>query len=102
MSTVSRRLLPFLLILYVFCYLDRSNVSIAALQMNDELRFSAAVFGIAGIWLIGQGIDHVILKPGGGGGSFLSGGVVAIAVAGWFTIPILKALTIRVPPNPAA
>ena len=38
MSRVSRRLLPFLLVLYVFCYLDRSNVSIAALQMNDELR----------------------------------------------------------------
>jgi hypothetical protein len=63
---------------------------------------AAAVFGIAGIWLIGTGIDHVILKPDGGGGSYLSGGVVAIAVAGWFTIPIVKALTIRALPNAAA
>jgi sugar phosphate permease len=42
---VSRRILPFLFVLYVFSYLDRSNVSIAALQMNDELRFSSGVFG---------------------------------------------------------
>ena len=57
MSRVSRRLLPFLLILYVFCYLDRSNVSIAALQMNDELRFSSAVFGLgAGIFFFGYAL----------------------------------------------
>jgi ACS family tartrate transporter-like MFS transporter len=57
MSTVSRRLLPFLLVLYVFCYLDRSNVSIAALQMNDELRFSSAVFGLgAGIFFFGYAL----------------------------------------------
>jgi hypothetical protein len=63
---------------------------------------AAAVFGIAGIGLISQGIDNVILKPDGGGGSYLSGGVVAIVVAGWFTIPIFKALTIRVLPNATA
>jgi hypothetical protein len=62
---------------------------------------AAAVFGIAGLWLIGRGIDNVILKIDGGGGSYLSGGVVAIVVAGWFTIPIFKALTIRVPPDHA-
>ncbi len=57
MSRVSRRLLPFLLVLYVFCYLDRSNVSIAALQMNDELRFSSAVFGLgAGIFFFGYAL----------------------------------------------
>lgn len=44
----------------------------------------------------------VILKPGGGGGSYLSGGVVAVVVAVWFTIPIFKALTIRVLPNATA
>jgi hypothetical protein len=63
---------------------------------------AAAVFGIAGIGLIGQGVDNVILKPGGGGGSYLSGGVVALVVASWFTIPIFKALTIRVLPNATA
>jgi ACS family tartrate transporter-like MFS transporter len=60
MSRVSRRLLPFLLVLYVFCYLDRSNVSIAALQMNDELRFSSAVFGFgAGIFFFGYALFEV-------------------------------------------
>ena len=63
---------------------------------------AAAVFGIAGIWLIGQGVDNVMLKTDGGGGGYLSGGVVAIVVAGWFTIPIFKALTIRVLPNATA
>jgi hypothetical protein len=58
---------------------------------------AAAVFGIAGIWLIGQGIDSVILKTDGGGGSYLSGGVVALVIAAWFMIPIVRSLTIRVP-----
>jgi hypothetical protein len=53
---------------------------------------AATVFGIAGIWLIGQGIDNLILKTDGGAGSYLSGGVVAVAVAAWFTIPVIKAL----------
>ena len=63
---------------------------------------AAAVFGIAGIWLVGQGIDSVILKTDGGGGAYLSGGVVALAVAAWFAIPILRSLTLRVPPTTAA
>jgi hypothetical protein len=58
---------------------------------------AAAVFGISGIWLIGQGIDKVILKTDGGGGGYLSGGVVAFAIAAWFTIPVIRSLTIRVP-----
>jgi MFS transporter, ACS family, tartrate transporter len=48
---VGRRLLPFLFILYLLNFLDRTNVGIAALQMNDELKFSPAVFGFgAGIF----------------------------------------------------
>ena len=34
MRHVSRRLLPFLFILYILNFLDRTNVSIAALQMR--------------------------------------------------------------------
>jgi energy-converting hydrogenase Eha subunit C len=41
-ARVSLRLLPFLFVLYLFNFLDRTNVSIAALQMNRDLRFSAA------------------------------------------------------------
>ena len=43
MSRVSRRLIPLLFCLYIVCFIDRTNVSIAALQMNRDLAFSAAV-----------------------------------------------------------
>jgi sugar phosphate permease len=57
---VSLRLLPFLFVLYVFNYLDRTNVSIAALQMNRDLRFSAAAFGLgSGIFFIGYALFEV-------------------------------------------
>jgi len=51
---IARRLAPFLFILYVFNYIDRVNVSYAALQMTGELHFSNAVFGFgAGVFFIG-------------------------------------------------
>ena len=40
------RLIPFLAILYVFCLLDRGNVSIAALTMQKDLAFSDKVYGL--------------------------------------------------------
>lgn len=60
MRRVGRRLLPFLFILYVLNFLDRTNVGIAALQMNDELKFSPAVFGFgAGIFFLGYALFEV-------------------------------------------
>ena len=57
---VSFRLLPFLFALYIFSYLDRANVGIAALQMNGELKFSSAAFGLgAGIFYIGYSLFEV-------------------------------------------
>ena len=54
LAKVSRRLIPFLLLLYVVAYLDRVNVGFAALQMTRDLRFSASVYGLgAGIFFIG-------------------------------------------------
>jgi sugar phosphate permease len=51
---VSWRLMPFLLLLYVVAYLDRVNVGYAKLQMTDDLRFTASVFGLgAGLFFIG-------------------------------------------------
>ena len=51
---VSRRLLPFMFILYIVAYLDRVNVGFAALQMNADLNFSASVFGLgSGIFFLG-------------------------------------------------
>jgi hypothetical protein len=34
LAKVTRRLLPFLFVLYIVCFLDRVNVGFAALQMN--------------------------------------------------------------------
>jgi MFS transporter, ACS family, tartrate transporter len=51
---VTRRLLPFLFILYLIASIDRSNVAFAALQMNHDLHFNASVFGFgAGIFFVG-------------------------------------------------
>src|SRR5215813_2023384 len=46
--------MPFLLLLYVVAYLDRINVGFAALQMQRQLGFSDAVYGLgAGIFFAG-------------------------------------------------
>jgi ACS family tartrate transporter-like MFS transporter len=51
---VTWRLLPFMFVLYIMSYLDRINVSFAALQMNKELGFDDKTFGAgAGIFFIG-------------------------------------------------
>src|SRR5579864_4839319 len=51
---IARRLLPFLFLLYVIAFLDRMNVSAAALQMPHDLGFSEHVIGFrAGIFFIG-------------------------------------------------
>ena len=50
---IAVRLLPFLFILYITNYLDRTSVAYAALGMSRDLRFSDRVFGIgAGIFFI--------------------------------------------------
>jgi ACS family tartrate transporter-like MFS transporter len=44
----------------MFSFLDRSNVGIAALQMNDELGFSASVFGLgAGLFSGGYALFEI-------------------------------------------
>src|SRR5436190_5845487 len=51
---ITARLAPFLFALYVLNYIDRVNVSFAALQMTGDLHFSNAIFGFgAGIFFIG-------------------------------------------------
>jgi len=57
---VSVRLLPFLFVLYLLNFLDRSNVALAALQMNRDLKFSSSAFGFgAGIFFAGYAIFEV-------------------------------------------
>ncbi len=57
---VTWRLLPFLLLLYIICWLDRVNVGFAALQMNQDLGFSASVYGLgAGIFFAGYALFEI-------------------------------------------
>jgi ACS family tartrate transporter-like MFS transporter len=59
-ARVSLRLLPFLFVLYMFNFLDRTNVSIAALQMNRDLQFSVAAFGLgSGIFFVGYALFEI-------------------------------------------
>lgn len=51
---IAWRILPFLFLLFVIAFLDRVNVSFAALEMTHELSFSDAVFGLgSGIFFVG-------------------------------------------------
>ena len=53
-SRLNLRLLPFLLICYLFACLDRLNIGFAKLQMQTDLGFSDAVYGVAaGIFFLG-------------------------------------------------
>jgi ACS family tartrate transporter-like MFS transporter len=54
LARVSRRLIPFLFLLYILNFLDRVNVGFAALEMNRDLDFGPEVYGLgAGIFFIG-------------------------------------------------
>jgi MFS transporter, ACS family, tartrate transporter len=53
-AQVSRRLLPFLFLLYVVAFLDRINVGFAFLQMRTQLGFTDEVYGFgAGLFFAG-------------------------------------------------
>jgi MFS transporter, ACS family, tartrate transporter len=47
MRKVYLRLLPLAMIVYFFCYLDRINVSFAALTMNKDIGLSAWAYGLS-------------------------------------------------------
>jgi MFS transporter, ACS family, tartrate transporter len=52
-AKVSARLVPFLIVCYFIAYLDRVNVSFAALTMNKDLGLTASAFGFgAGIFFL--------------------------------------------------
>lgn len=57
---VTRRLIPFLMFIYLLAYLDRANLSVAKLQMQADLGFSDAVIGFgAGIFFLGYLLMNV-------------------------------------------
>lgn len=45
LNKVLCRLVPYMMVLYWFNYLDRVNISVAKLRMNDDLGFNDAIFG---------------------------------------------------------
>jgi MFS transporter, ACS family, tartrate transporter len=54
------RVLPFLLLTYLICIIDRLNVGFAALTMNTELGFTATVYGVgAGLFFLGYFLGEV-------------------------------------------
>ena len=60
MRRVNTRLLPFLVALSLCAWIDRSNIAIAALQMNRDLHFSATAYGFgAGIFFLGYALFEV-------------------------------------------
>jgi MFS transporter, ACS family, tartrate transporter len=59
-SKCAWRLIPFMVLLYVVSFIDRTNAGFAALTMNKDLDFSPAVFGFgAGIFFIGYALFQV-------------------------------------------
>jgi len=66
MSKVNRNLVTLLWSLAIVCYLDRTNLSFAALQMNRDLSLSCSVYGFgAGVFFLSyamfQPISNLIL-----------------------------------------
>jgi sugar phosphate permease len=60
MRRVSLRLLPFLMLAYLICYIDRTNAGFAALQMNKAIGLSGTVFGLGGgIFFVGYFLFEV-------------------------------------------
>ncbi|MBI3530075.1 MAG: MFS transporter [Betaproteobacteria bacterium] len=54
------RVLPFLLLTYLICIIDRLNVGFAALTMNAELGFTATAYGWgAGLFFVGYFLGEV-------------------------------------------
>ncbi|WGW11588.1 MFS transporter [Saxibacter everestensis] len=57
---VTRRILPLLLICYIFAYLDRVNIGFAKLEMAKDIGLSEAAYGLgAGLFFLGYVIFEV-------------------------------------------
>lgn len=53
-SRITRRLVPYLMFIYLLAYLDRANLGVAKLHMEADLGFNDAVIGFgAGIFFLG-------------------------------------------------
>ena len=63
MTKATRRLVPFLLLLYVLAFLDRVNVGFAKVAMMADTGLSAAAYALgAGLFFIGYLYDFLTLN----------------------------------------
>lgn len=46
MARLNLKLIPFLMLLYLIAYIDKANISVAALQMNVDLGLTTRMYGI--------------------------------------------------------
>jgi MFS transporter, ACS family, tartrate transporter len=92
---IALRLLPFLFLLYILNYLDRTNVAFAAIGMSRELGFSDRVFGLgAGIFFI----SYVALQIPGAvlAERWSARRMIALSLIGWGSLTVLTSL-VRTP-----
>lgn len=65
LSTVRRRLLPVIAVMYFIAFLDRNNVGFAKLSMSEDIGLTDAAFGFgAGVFFLGYALFEV---PSNGG-----------------------------------
>jgi MFS transporter, ACS family, tartrate transporter len=92
---IALRLLPFLFLLYILNYLDRTNVAFAAIGMSRELGFSDRVFGLgAGIFFI----SYIALQIPGAvfAERWSARRMIALSLIGWGSLTVLTSL-VRTP-----
>jgi len=54
------RILPLIALAYLFAFMDRVNVSFAATQMNEDLKFSATIYGLGGgLFFLGYALFEI-------------------------------------------
>ncbi|MEP6885879.1 MAG: MFS transporter [Gammaproteobacteria bacterium] len=60
MTKAMWRIVPLILLAYLMAYMDRVNISFASLQMNEDLKFSASIYGLgAGLFFLAYAIFEV-------------------------------------------
>ncbi|MGW4339976.1 MFS transporter [Rhodococcus koreensis] len=101
MRKVAWRTIPLVFVGYIFSYFDRTNISFAALTMNEDLDISAYTYGwLAGIFFLGYiafGVPSSLALGRFGARRWLSAlmiafGVISMATAFVNSVPALALL----------
>ena len=60
MTKTMCRIVPLMLLAYLMAYMDRVNICFASLQMNNDLKFSASIYGLgSGLFFLAYAIFEV-------------------------------------------